>query len=500
MQRLQSFSNVTTKKALHLYAVVLVVTLLIAIFIGQGRALAASESGFPHVQGTQLIDGNGQPFILRGAMIESSFAYIKSWKSGKDPLAILNTTTFTAMVQQWHMNALRINISEWIYDLNPATYLTKLDTAIQQANAAGLYVILDFHNDRQSGAVAPYNDGMLHTVSLTWWKTMAAHYLNYPMVMFDPINEPQYTSWPMWLHGNGGTVVGYADAIAAIRSTGAQQIIIVEPGKAGGPTTADKGWETFDATTITDPNIVYSKHIYKDIISGNPTLWDHQWGSLLNTHPIFYGEWALLPNALHPVHCQGLNSTNADSLIKAFLSYLGQRQANWTAWDFLPYHLIENTTNFKPTSFATGAPWACGAASAAQAGMGTEVQNYLASVALTSTSTSNPTDTIPPSISITSPANGSRVQPESITTITVSAIDDVGVTKVVFSVNGTLLCTDTSAPYSCQWNTPATANATYTIEAKAYDAAGNTATSSSSIKSSGKCTGKRKCHAGPRHR
>jgi len=191
VKRLQAFSKMTTKKTLRLLSIALVITISFMFFIQQGRAFAATGSSFPHVLGTQLIDGNGQPLILRGAMIESPFAYIKGWQRKKDPLTNLNTTTFTAMAQQWHMNALRMNISEWIYNLDPASYLTKLDTAVQQANAAGLYVILDFHDDRQSGAVAPYDDGMLHNVSLNWWKTMATHYLNYPMIMYDPINEPQ---------------------------------------------------------------------------------------------------------------------------------------------------------------------------------------------------------------------------------------------------------------------------------------------------------------------
>jgi hypothetical protein len=235
-----------------------------------------------------------------------------------------------------------------------------------------------------------------------------------------------------------------------------------------------KGWAAFDPTTLTDPNIVYSKHIYEGIISGNPTIWDQQWGALLNTHPIFYGEWALLPHSLHPTQCNGLTSENADSLLNAFLTYLGQRQASWTAWDFLPHNLIEDTTDFKPTSFATGAPWVCGSPSAAQAGMGIDVQNYLSST---------PTS-IPPSISITSPVNGSTVQTEGNVTITASVTGDVGVTQVAFFVNDTLLCTDTTAPYTCLWHAPTKGNATYTIQARANDSAGNTYTSTITVKSS----------------
>ena len=130
-----------------------------------------------------------------------------------------------------------------------------------------------------------------------------------------------------------------SDAIAAIRSTGSQQIIVVEPGKAGGRAASEKGWATFDLAMITDPNILYSRHIYHQIIAGNPTLWDRAWGPLLNTRPIYYGEWAVLPHPDKINHCTGLTSANADALTKAFLAYLDQKHANWTAWDFRPSHL-----------------------------------------------------------------------------------------------------------------------------------------------------------------
>jgi hypothetical protein len=70
-------------------------------------------------------------------------------------------------------------------------------------------------------------------------------------------------------------------------------------------------------------------------------------------------------------------------------------------------------------------------------------------------------------------------------TITASVTGDVGVTQVAFIVNGTLLCTDTTAPYTCRWHTPSEGNATYTIQARAYDSAGNTDTSTISVESSG---------------
>lgn len=335
-------------------------------------------TAMPYVQGPQIYDGSGHPLTLRGAMIESSFAYIHQWQKGQDPLTVLNSSAFNAMAQQWHMNAVRINISEWVYVLDPSTYLAKLDTAVKEANTAGLYVIIDFHDNAQSGAVAPYDDGMLHKISLGWWQAIAQHYKNNPMMMFDLINEPQYPNWGIWLHGDGGDIVGIPNVITAIRSTGAKQLIVVEPGKAGGGNSSvEGGWATFDPSTITDPSIIYSKHIYAGIIKGNPTIWDRQWGALLNNHPIYYGEWAVLPNSRVISQCTGLTSANADTVTRAFLDYLNKRNANWTAWDFRPSNLIQDMTNFAPTSFAAGSSWTCGGSSAAQAGMGTDVLNYL---------------------------------------------------------------------------------------------------------------------------
>jgi hypothetical protein len=83
------------------------------------------------------------------------------------------------------------------------------------------------------------------------------------------------------------------------------------------------------------------------------------------------------------------------------------------------------------------------------------------------------TDTVKPTVAVTSPTDGARVARSTTTTIAVNASDNVAVTKVEFYVNGTLKCTDTAAPYSCAWVVPRGRNVPYAIQAKAYDAAGN---------------------------
>jgi hypothetical protein len=82
-------------------------------------------------------------------------------------------------------------------------------------------------------------------------------------------------------------------------------------------------------------------------------------------------------------------------------------------------------------------------------------------------------DTTAPTTAITSPLTGTTVPKGAVTTITASASDNVGVSSVKFYVNGTLKCTDTTAPYTCAWTVPNAPKKTYSLQSKAYDAAGN---------------------------
>ncbi|HET8581077.1 MAG TPA: peptidoglycan-binding protein [Candidatus Paceibacterota bacterium] len=85
-------------------------------------------------------------------------------------------------------------------------------------------------------------------------------------------------------------------------------------------------------------------------------------------------------------------------------------------------------------------------------------------------------DVTPPSVSITSPANGATVS--GSVTVTASASDDHGVASVKFIVDGTTKGTDKSAPFTMTWNTGAVLDGSHAIVAVATDVGGNVATSS----------------------
>jgi len=90
------------------------------------------------------------------------------------------------------------------------------------------------------------------------------------------------------------------------------------------------------------------------------------------------------------------------------------------------------------------------------------------------------TDTIAPTVSITSPFTGSIIRGQSIY-MTATASDNVGVHNVKFYIDGKLKCTDYVddffSAYSCYWKIPIAQGKTYKIHAVATDAAGNKGTS-----------------------
>ena len=81
------------------------------------------------------------------------------------------------------------------------------------------------------------------------------------------------------------------------------------------------------------------------------------------------------------------------------------------------------------------------------------------------------TDTTAPTVSASESGTSGTI------TFSATATDNVGVTKVEFYVDGVLKGSDTTSPYSMTLDSTTLTNATHTLTAKAYDAAGNVGTS-----------------------
>ena len=91
-----------------------------------------------------------------------------------------------------------------------------------------------------------------------------------------------------------------------------------------------------------------------------------------------------------------------------------------------------------------------------------------------------PADTTAPTVALTSPAAGATVSGSSVA-LAATAADNVGVARVEFKVDGTLITSDPTSPYAATWNASSATAGSHTILATAYDAAGNSASSSRSV-------------------
>ncbi len=87
-------------------------------------------------------------------------------------------------------------------------------------------------------------------------------------------------------------------------------------------------------------------------------------------------------------------------------------------------------------------------------------------------------DTSAPTVSFSSPRNGAEVS--GAIAVEVEAADNTGVTQVELLVNGSVVATDTSAPFAFNWDVPELSG-TYQLTAKASDAAKNIGTAEISV-------------------
>lgn len=87
-------------------------------------------------------------------------------------------------------------------------------------------------------------------------------------------------------------------------------------------------------------------------------------------------------------------------------------------------------------------------------------------------------DSQTPTVAISAPTGGTV---SGIVSVSVSAADNVGVAKVELYVGGALLASDILAPYSFSWDTQSRPDGATTLNAKAYDAAGNVASSTVNV-------------------
>lgn len=94
-----------------------------------------------------------------------------------------------------------------------------------------------------------------------------------------------------------------------------------------------------------------------------------------------------------------------------------------------------------------------------------------------------PQDTVPPTVSISGVTNGQNIVANTTVTkaITATVTDNLTVSRVEFYLNGALVVSDNTSPFSFTWVASREFDGAHTIVAKAYDQANNSASSAVTV-------------------
>ncbi|HEX2395080.1 MAG TPA: glycoside hydrolase family 5 protein [Bacteroidales bacterium] len=244
------------------------------------------------VSGTQLVNEEGNPVILRGA----SFGWHNLWPR------FYNDKAVDWIVDDWKCNVVRASMGVAIEDNyleNPEYALQCVNNVVKGAINKGIYVLIDFHSHKK------------HTEeAVKFFEIMAQQYRDYPNVIYEIWNEPDYYSWK--------EVKEYSEqVIDAIRTIDDDNIILV-----GSP-----HWDQDIDTVAADPitgrtNIMYTMHFY----AGTHKKWlrDKTDAAIEKGVPIFVSE------------CAGMEASGDGPIDEAewnqYIDWMESRKISWIAW------------------------------------------------------------------------------------------------------------------------------------------------------------------------
>ncbi|MFE9913970.1 cellulase family glycosylhydrolase [Micromonospora sp. NPDC005553] len=188
------------------------------------------------VCGTTMCDKNGARVQLRG--ISSMWL---NWETA--PYAE-NPSALRWMRDNWNLQVIRAAMGvepAGAYLSDPNKARVQVETIINNAVTAGVYVIVDWHaheaQNNQSQAVAFFGD-------------LARRYGHLPNVIWEPYNEPLQVSWT-------NVIKPYHQAVvSAIRAADPDNIVVL------GTPTWSQDVDVAAASPVTGTNLMYTLHFY----------------------------------------------------------------------------------------------------------------------------------------------------------------------------------------------------------------------------------------------
>ncbi|WP_367768476.1 glycoside hydrolase family 5 protein [Flavobacterium sp. WC2421] len=245
------------------------------------------------VAGTQLVDVNNEPIVLRGM----SFGWHSMWPRfyNEDAVSWLKKDFKCTVVRV----AMGVEAGESPYIKKPEFSKEKIEAVVKGAIKSDIYVIIDWHS---------------HNINLeeskVFFDEMSKKYGKYPNIIYEVFNEPDYETWP--------EVKAYAEeVIKVIRTNDPNNVILV-----GSPR-----WDQDVNLPAEDPikgykNLMYTMHFYA--ATHQKVLRDRTDKAIKSGLPIFVSESA------------GMEATGDGPLdYKAWQEYIDwmeSKKISWITW------------------------------------------------------------------------------------------------------------------------------------------------------------------------
>ncbi|KAF2517285.1 glycoside hydrolase family 5 protein [Flavobacterium foetidum] len=269
----------------------IVVLLFLMSVVSNGQFV--KKHGKLSLMGTQLVDQNKKPIVLRGM----SFGWHSMWPR------FYNEKSVRWLKKDFKCNIVRaamgIELGQFSYLKEPQFSKEKIEAVVNGAIQSDIYVIIDWHS---------------HNINLKEAKEFFAEiskkYAKYPNIIYEVFNEPDYETWQ--------EVKSYTEEIIrVIRQNDPDNIILV-----GCP-----HWDQDINLPASDPiigynNIMYTMHFYA--ATHGKELRDRTDAAIKSGIPVFISESA------------GMEATGDGPLDyqswQDYIDWMENRKLSWITW------------------------------------------------------------------------------------------------------------------------------------------------------------------------
>ena len=262
------------------------------------NGLPTERWGHLHVADGRLRAENGQAIQLKGAS--------SMWLNWEHDGYAENLQALEFMRDQWGLTVIRAAMGvdvEGAYFANPQKALAQVRTIVDNAVAAGVYVIIDWHDHHAEQHQAQ---------AIEFFQAMANEYGHLPHVLYEPYNEPLQVSW-------SGTVKPYHEAlVSSIRAVDPDNVIIL-----GTPEWSSRVDEAAN-DQVAGTNLMYTLHFYS--CSHGQEMRNRGTVAMSQGAALFVTEWAA-------THADGgLDGAVCEGEAWSWHDWLNQNQISWAAW------------------------------------------------------------------------------------------------------------------------------------------------------------------------